>query len=75
MDILVKLDDQHTSKSKEEKLEVINREIERFSQFMSTVGDWKAVGPLNEMEKVIIRTYLIQKLNGRIDEVKSDGTR
>jgi hypothetical protein len=60
---------------KEALLAVVNEEVERFSTYMATLGDWKSAGPLNEMEKTLIRTYLVQKFTGKLDEVRSDGTR
>jgi hypothetical protein len=53
--------------TKEEKLDYINREVEDFSLYMSTVGDWASVGPLNNMEKTLIRTYFVAKLKGALD--------
>jgi hypothetical protein len=53
--------------TKEEKLDHINREVEDFSRYMSTIGDWASVGPLNDMEKTLIRTYFVAKLKGALD--------
>ncbi len=56
--------------TREEQLAAINQEIEDFSRYMCTLGDWKSVGPLNEMEKTLLRSYLVAKAAGKYDEVK-----
>lgn len=56
--------------TREEQLTAINRDVEDFSRYMSTLGDWRAVGPLNEMEKTLLRTYLVAKAAGKMDEVR-----
>ena len=53
-------------KSKEEILGEVNEEVERFSNFMATLEDWRARGALNSPEKALLRTYLIQKSQGKI---------
>lgn len=53
-------------KTKEETLEVVNQEVERFSNFMAALEDWRARGALNSPEKALLRTYLIQKIQGKI---------
>lgn len=51
---------------KEEALELVNAEVEKFSEFMASLEDWRARGALNNPEKALLRTYLVQKLQGRI---------
>ena len=41
--------------------------VDDFSNFMATIGDWKAVGPLNPLERTLIKSYLVHKVNGKID--------
>jgi len=53
-------------KTKEEILGEVNEEVERFSNFMATLEDWRARGALNSPEKALLRTYLIQKSQGKI---------
>jgi hypothetical protein len=53
--------------TKEQKLSWVEKEVEDFSRYMSTIGDWKAVGPLNEMEKTLLRTYFVAKLKGALN--------
>ena len=68
--IVLKLADEHANKSKEELSKLFDEEVERFSEYMATIGDWRSVGPLNKMEKTLIKTYLVQKFTGKVDEVK-----
>jgi hypothetical protein len=51
---------------KEEMLKEIEIDVERFSNFMASLEDWRARGALNNPEKALLRTYLIQKLQGKI---------
>jgi len=52
-------------KSKVEILEEVDKEIELFSAFMVSIKDWRAQGALTNPEKVLLRTFLIQKLQGK----------
>jgi hypothetical protein len=53
--------------TKEQKLSYVDKEIEDFSRYMCSIGDWASVGPLNEMEKALLRTYFVAKLKGALD--------
>lgn len=66
-DVLVRFTDEHVGKPKEELLSLLDQEIEDFSKFMSTIGDWKSVGPLSPPERALIKTYLVQKVTGKLD--------
>ncbi len=66
-DIIVRVSEDHSGKTKEELLALFDKEIDDFSEFMSTIGDWKSVGALNPLERVLIKTYLVHKVNGKID--------
>lgn len=66
-DVVVRFTDEHAGKSKEELSTLLDREVEDFSKFMSTIGDWKSVGPLSPPERALIKTYLVQKLTGKIE--------
>lgn len=46
---------------------LLDQEVEQFSKFMSSIGDWKTAGPLNEAERALIKTYLVQKLTGKVE--------
>jgi len=67
-DIELVLDDEHKDKSKEELSKLFDEEIEKFSIYMSTIGDWKSVGPLNQQEKALIKSYIVFKV---VDNPKS----
>ncbi|TXH11773.1 MAG: hypothetical protein E6R04_00635 [Spirochaetes bacterium] len=67
-DVNVILGDWHALKSKEEVSKILDAEIDRFSNFMATIGDWKAAGPLSAPERTLIKTYLVHKLNGKLDK-------
>lgn len=49
--------------------EALDREVERFSLWLSRLEDTRASGALNNPEKALIKTYLVQKMLGKIDEV------
>lgn len=66
-DVVVHFADQHRGKPKEELSAILDKEIEEFSRYMSTIGDWKAVGPLSPLERALIKTYLVQKITGKIE--------
>jgi len=53
-------------KTKEEILGEVNEEVEKFSNFMASLEDWRARGALNSPEKALLRTYLLQKTQGKI---------
>lgn len=56
------------SPSDKEKLSAIfEKEIDDFSKYMSTIGDWKSVGELSLSERALIKTYLVQKYTGKVD--------
>ena len=61
-DVTLKLAEEHASKPKSEQSRVLDDEVERFSQYMSSLGDWKARGHLISQERALIKTYLIFKL-------------
>lgn len=66
-DIHVQFSEEHSGKKKEELLALLDREIDDFSNFMSTLGDWKSVGPLSPPERALIKTYLVHKVTGKLD--------
>ena len=53
--------------TKEEMLDNIKREVDEFSHYMATLGDWRVAGPLTEMEKTLLRTYFVAKLKGALN--------
>lgn len=55
--------------SKEKRLAAIDDEVERFSKWMSKLDDPRARGALNNPERALLRTYLVQKMNGKLEEV------
>jgi len=52
--------------TKEEVLKEVEVEVEAFSNFMATLDNSLARGALNNPEKALVRTYLIQKFQGKI---------
>jgi len=51
---------------KEEVLQEVDAEVEKFSTWMANLEDFRARGALNSPEKALLRTYLIQKFQGKI---------
>lgn len=66
-DVIVRFADEHSAKTKAELSALLDQELDDFSKYMATIGDWRVVGPLNLSEKALIKTYLVQKLTGKID--------
>lgn len=66
-DLQLKLADEHATKTKEEISALLDAEVDRFSTFMDNLDDWKAKGALSKPERALIKTYLVQKLTGKID--------
>lgn len=56
-------------KSKEQLTQLFDQEVEQFSRWMERLADPLARGALMTPEKVLVKTYLIQKYLGSIDEV------
>jgi len=69
-DLILTLSPEHAGKPKEQLLEVMDREIEKFSKWMAALPDERARGALSNPEKALLKTYLVQKFTGKIDEVK-----
>jgi hypothetical protein len=44
--------------------QVLDQEIEDFSEWMAKLADIRARGPLLSGEKALLKTYLIQKIKG-----------
>lgn len=55
--------------TKEQLNDLFDKEVEQFSRWMANMADPLARGPLIAPEKALIKTYLVQKLRGQIDEV------
>jgi molybdopterin biosynthesis enzyme MoaB len=56
------LGEAYRNASKEVLSDLLDREIEGFSQYMEKLTDSKAAGRLIPMERALIKTYLIHKL-------------
>jgi hypothetical protein len=63
----MKLAPGHEGASKEETIKLLSEEVERFSTFMANMEDFRCRGALNNPEKALLLTYLVHKLNGKID--------
>lgn len=50
-----------------EKLEVLKKEIDDFSNWMTKLPDWKFQGALTRAERVMLLTYLVHKSSGKLD--------
>lgn len=67
-DIILSLPDEHRGKTKEALLPVLEAEVERFSKWMAELDDPRAKGALSNPERALIKTYLVQKLTGKLDQ-------
>jgi hypothetical protein len=63
-DMIISLDGNHINKTKEELSVLVDQEVEKFSNYMATLGDWRSAGPLNPMERTLVKTYIITKIKG-----------
>lgn len=52
---------------KEELSKLFDEEVEKFDREMAKLSPDRGGGPLSKIEKMLIKTYLIQKVTGRID--------
>lgn len=68
-DLKLILDEQHSGKAKEEVLTLLDAEVDRFSTWMAALPDTRARGALSNPERALLKTYLVQKLTGKIDGV------
>ncbi len=68
MDIQMSWSNGLGSKSFKEQSDALDREVERYSKWISNLSDSRVSGPLNNPERALIKTYLIQKLTGKLDE-------
>lgn len=66
MGLELKLTPEHDGKTKEEISALLDEEVERFSVWMENLSDWRAKGALSKPEKALVKTYLVQKLTGKI---------
>lgn len=53
-------------KSKEEQSKMLDEEVEIYSQWLADLPDEKAKGALSNPERALIKTYLVQKLAGKL---------
>lgn len=65
-DVKLSLSEEHAGKSKEEVSKILDGEVDRFSNWMATVGPLIG-GPLIPQERTLLKTYLYQKLKGVLD--------
>ena len=66
-DIILKFSEELESKSKEEKIDLFEKEVDRFSLWISNLQDQRVNGPLSKSERALVKTYLVQKYLGKID--------
>lgn len=67
-EIRLMLDPELGEVSPEKVLELLDEEVKQFERFMqSQAVDWKVRGELLPQERVLLKTYLVQKLRGRVD--------
>lgn len=64
------LSTEHAGKTKEEISLLLDQEVENFSNYMANIGDWKSVGALSNAERALVKTYLVQKLTGKLEGSK-----
>lgn len=66
MALELKLTQGDEGKTKEEISVLMDEEVEKFSVWLDNLSDWRAKGALSKPEKALVKTYLVQKLQGKI---------
>lgn len=64
-DVIVSLSDQFKDKTKEEKSDLLEKEIDSFSSFMAQLPNEWFKGSLIKQERVLLKSYLVFKLSGK----------
>lgn len=68
-DLSLLVDSPNGLRSQEEMLALFDKEVDDFSKWLAEkCPDVKARGPLSKPERALIKTYLVQKFTGKIDE-------
>lgn len=57
-----------STKTKQEQSEALDREVDRYSMWLSNLVDPNSNGPLSNAERALLKTYLVQKLTGKLDK-------
>ena len=57
---------EHRGKTKDDLSLLLDLEIERFSNWMANLSDWRAAGALSRPEKALLKTYLVNKVTGKL---------
>jgi hypothetical protein len=63
--VILKVDEEHDDRPKEEILQLFDEEVEKFSSYMASLTGVGG-GPLGRGEKVLIKSYLVAKFSGKV---------
>lgn len=66
MNVILKWSPEAELKPKEEQSQILDQEVEAFSQWLAALPDSRASGALSNPERALIKTYLVQKLTGKL---------
>ena len=69
MDIEMKWSAELEGKDQKTQNEALDREVERYSRWLDTLADERAKGCLSNPERALIKTYLVQKLTGKLENL------
>lgn len=72
--VLVQFAPEFLGKPRDELEKILDREVQDFSDFMKTIADPVGAGPLMPLERALIKTYLVHKIRGRVDNKGLDDT-
>lgn len=64
-EVIVDLTEEHSSKSKEEKSELLEKELDSFSSYMEKLDNKWFQGRLIPQERALLKSYLVWKLSGK----------
>jgi hypothetical protein len=65
-DVIITLSNNTNVEDSAAVLPLLDEDIERFSQYMASLPDSRAAGPLINPERALLKTYLVAKLRGKI---------
>jgi hypothetical protein len=64
--VIFAMKEEHAGKTKEEQSALLDLEVQAFSDWFATLSPSQGGGVLTKAERMLVKTYMVQKLSGRI---------